>query len=89
VVYGSGGDVWFWRARVTDSHLDVEVCGDDVTQSHVRDQLQDAFGIHTRVQAVSEDRFVHDSWLADERVMQKPRFVFRDGESWEQPLSYF
>lgn len=88
-VYSMGGDVWFWRARALDSELNIEVCGDGIFEPRLRENLQDEFGIQTQVRKVSEDQFVHESWLADEPVMQKPRFIFRDGESWEKSLSYF
>jgi phenylacetate-CoA ligase len=88
-VYSTGGEVWFWRARMRGPKAEVEVCGPGVSEQRLTERLREILNVQAQVRLVPASRFVNENWLADEPVMQKPRFVFSADEDWNKSLTYF
>ncbi|MDC0713627.1 AMP-binding protein [Stigmatella sp. ncwal1] len=77
--------LWFWRARVREGSLEVEIHADeDSARMRVLQALEAAVpGVRVKVTAVAAERFVPDALLSREVPMQKPRFLFGETEDWK------
>lgn len=88
LIYSHGGDVWFWRARTKGEEMEIEVYGEGVSELRLESELRDRLQLTARVKSVPASAFESPGWFVEESAMQKPRFVFSEGEDWEKPLAY-
>ena len=84
--------VRFWRARPAGRILEVEAECPDAHAGEVRRRLAEAFAqgldIRAQVRAVPVGTFLPQDRLVEQPKFLKPRFVFGEGEDWNQGLIY-
>lgn len=94
VVYGlpAAFDIRFWRARMTELGIQLEITSGTPSEDTAADELAcrifRRFGVKAQVETVPLSSFIPIDVLTADAGFQKPRFLYGQGEDWSRSHVY-